>query len=155
VSASCLLQAGISQQMQAGDQQSRDRPSFKQQSRWLTSTGAFWPTPTRPDQQAQEYSIVERFVPGELCVDEIGGVPSPANTQTRFVCYIERMRLCRLAPFGLWSISRSDIKHWSREDCDWGGGGQYVGQTGRLTELLFTVQRPDLGWQVLRRIVAS
>ena len=24
--------------------------------------------------------------------------------------------------------------------------------TGRLTELLFTVQRPELGWQVLRRM---
>lgn len=152
MSASCLLQAGISQQMQAGDQQSRDRPSFKQQSRWLTSTGAFY---LAPRGAAGTGILVERFVPEELCVDEIGVVPSPANTQTRFVCYIERMRLCRLAPFGLWSISRSDIKHWSREDCDWGGGGQYVGQTGRLTELLFTVQRPDLGWQVLRRIEAS
>ena len=44
-----------------------------------------------------------------------------------------------LAPYGLWSISRSDTAHWSREDCDWGGGGQYVGQTGRLAEMLFTV----------------
>ena len=57
-----------------------------------------------------------------------------------------------LAPFGLFSISRSDLKHFSREDCDWGGGGQYVGMTGRLTELLFTVQRPELGFQVLRRM---
>ena len=49
---------------------------------------------------------------------------------------------------GLWSIARSDVVHWSREDCDWGGGGQYVGQTGRLAEMLFTLQRPELGWQV-------
>jgi len=49
---------------------------------------------------------------------------------------------------GLWSIARSDVVHWCREDCDWGGGGQYVGQTGRLAEMLFTLQRPELGWQV-------
>ena len=53
---------------------------------------------------------------------------------------------------GLWSIARSDHVHWSREDCDWGGGGQYVGQTGRLAEMLFTLQRPELGWQVVQRM---
>ena len=57
-----------------------------------------------------------------------------------------------LAPTGLWSISRSDTMHWSREDCDWGGGGQYVGQTGRLAEMLFNVGRAELGWQVVQRM---
>ena len=56
-----------------------------------------------------------------------------------------------LAPYGLWSIARNDRTHWSREDCDWGGGGQYVGQTGRIAELLFTMNRPDIGFEVLAR----
>ena len=82
-----------------------------------------------------------------------------------------------LAPTGLWSIARSDTVHWSREDCDWGGGGQYVpsthdllyrnqlgsdlsvcigryvGQSGRLAEMLFTLNETAKGFDLMKRMV--
>ena len=44
---------------------------------------------------------------------------------------------------GLWSIARSDVVHWSREDCDWGGGGQYVNQAS-FEAVAAGLQRSDL-----------
>lgn len=56
-----------------------------------------------------------------------------------------------LGPFGMYSVSRLDRTHWDLEDTDWGGGGQYIGATLRIGELLYRVGQPDLAWDVLSR----
>lgn len=65
------------------------------------------------------------------------------------------------APYGMFSISRSDDLHWDREDCDWGGGGMYVGVPGRIAETLFKLARgndndatfySEKGWEIMARI---
>jgi hypothetical protein len=53
-----------------------------------------------------------------------------------------------LGPYGMFSIARSDSAHWDREDCDWGGGGSYVGQPLRIAEALYRLD-PDKAWEVL------
>jgi cellobiose phosphorylase len=37
------------------------------------------------------------------------------------------------------------------EDCDWGGGGQYVGQPLKIVEMLFDLGEADRAWQLLWR----
>ena len=56
-----------------------------------------------------------------------------------------------LAPFGMYSISLSDRDHWDMEDCDWGGGGQYVGQTLKIAGSLYACGEADRAWHVLSR----
>ena len=56
-----------------------------------------------------------------------------------------------LAPYGMYSIALSDREHWDMEDCDWGGGGQYVGQTLKTAETLYDIGEADLAWQILSR----
>jgi len=56
-----------------------------------------------------------------------------------------------LAPYGMYSISLSDNNHWDMEDCDWGGGGQYVGQTLRIAESLYSCGEADRAWELLSR----
>ena len=56
-----------------------------------------------------------------------------------------------LAPYGMYSISLSDTDHWDMEDCDWGGGGQYVGQSLRIAENLYLCGEADRAWQLLSR----
>ena len=48
-----------------------------------------------------------------------------------------------LAPYGMYSISLSGNDHWDMEDCDWGGGGQYVGQSLRIAESLYSCSEAD------------
>ena len=55
-----------------------------------------------------------------------------------------------LGPYGMFSIARSDSAHWDREDCDWGGGGSYVGQPLRIAEALYRLDS-DKAWDVLSR----
>lgn len=67
-----------------------------------------------------------------------------------------------LAEFGLFSISRADTLHWDREDCDWGGGGAYVGQPGKIADALFklasdgpksTTNFAEKAWQIIGRML--
>ena len=54
-------------------------------------------------------------------------------------------------PFGLHSIARSDLTHYDREDCDWGGGGQFVGMPLRITESLFRMGERRAAWDLMKR----
>jgi glycogen debranching enzyme len=56
-----------------------------------------------------------------------------------------------IAPYGMYSISLSDHDHWDMEDCDWGGGGQYVGQTLRIADNLYACEEAERAWQLLSR----
>jgi hypothetical protein len=56
-----------------------------------------------------------------------------------------------LAPYGIFSISPGDRAHWDREDCDWGGGGQYVGCPLRITESLYRLGESEKAWELLSR----
>jgi hypothetical protein len=56
-----------------------------------------------------------------------------------------------LGPYGMYSIALSDDAHWDMQDCDWGGGGQYVGQSLRIAESLFRMEESKRGWDVLSR----
>lgn len=56
-----------------------------------------------------------------------------------------------LAPYGMYSIALSDQEHWDMEDCDWGGGGQYVGQSLRVAESLYSCGEAERAWQLLSR----
>jgi hypothetical protein len=63
-------------------------------------------------------------------------------------------RICEgefIAPYGMYSISLSDRDHWDMEDCDWGGGGQYVGQTLRIADDLYACGEVERAWQLLSR----
>jgi hypothetical protein len=56
-----------------------------------------------------------------------------------------------LGPYGMFSIARSDRAHWDREDCDFGGGGQYIGQPLRIAESLYRMGENQNAWDVLSR----
>jgi glycogen debranching enzyme len=56
-----------------------------------------------------------------------------------------------LGPYGMYSIALSDEEHWEMQDCDWGGGGQYVGQSLRIAESLYRMEEPERAWDVLSR----
>ena len=56
-----------------------------------------------------------------------------------------------LGPYGMYSIALSDEEHWDMEDCDWGGGGQYVGQPLSIAESLYRMEEPERAWDVLSR----
>lgn len=56
-----------------------------------------------------------------------------------------------LGPFGIYSISPQDTIHYDQEDADWGGGGQYVGMTLRLVEVLYRLGHCNLAWDILTR----
>ncbi len=77
---------------------------------------------------------------------------------TRSTDHAHKMRLVEhlkdgefLAPFGMTSISQADYIHYDREDCDWGGGGQYVGQPLKVVEQLFRLGLSDAPWNLLKR----
>ena len=56
-----------------------------------------------------------------------------------------------LGPYGMYSIALSDEEHWDMQDCDWGGGGQYVGQPLSIAESLYRMEEPERAWDVLSR----
>lgn len=56
-----------------------------------------------------------------------------------------------LAPYGMYSIALSDRDHWDMEDCDWGGGGQYVGQTLKIAGSLYACGEAERAWHLLSR----
>jgi hypothetical protein len=51
----------------------------------------------------------------------------------------------------MYSIALSDDAHWEMQDCDWGGGGQYPGQSLRIVESLFRLEEPERAWDLLSR----
>ena len=53
--------------------------------------------------------------------------------------------------FGLHSIAPSDRIHYDREDCDWGGGGQYIGMSARIIESLYRLGERATAWDILKR----
>ena len=53
--------------------------------------------------------------------------------------------------FGLHSIAPSDRIHYDREDCDWGGGGQYIGMSARIVESLYRLGERATAWDILKR----
>lgn len=56
-----------------------------------------------------------------------------------------------LGPLGMYSISKADRVHWDLEDVDFGGGGQYTGETLRVIESLYRLRYPELAWDLLAR----
>ena len=56
-----------------------------------------------------------------------------------------------LGPYGMYSIARSDRVHYDREDCDWGGGGQYVAAPPRIAESLYRLGEGKVAWDILSR----
>lgn len=56
-----------------------------------------------------------------------------------------------LAPYGMFSISKSDPVHWDLEDVDWGGGGQYAGKPLRIAESLYQLGYAETAWDLLNR----
>ncbi len=58
-----------------------------------------------------------------------------------------------LGPFGFYSIAHSDSIHFDREDCDWGGGGQYLGMATRIAESLYRLGERHVAWDVMKRCI--
>jgi len=56
-----------------------------------------------------------------------------------------------LAPYGMFSISKSDSLHWDRIDADFGGGGQYSGATLRIANDLYKNGFSQIGFEILKR----
>jgi hypothetical protein len=56
-----------------------------------------------------------------------------------------------LATYGMFSISPTDHRHFDLEDCDWGGGGQYVGQSLKIVEMLYRIRESGRAWDLLSR----
>jgi hypothetical protein len=56
-----------------------------------------------------------------------------------------------LGKFGIYSIARKDSVHWDLIDSDWGGGGQYAGNPGRISRNLYKQGFAELAWDILKR----
>lgn len=56
-----------------------------------------------------------------------------------------------LAPYGLYSISKTDTLHFDQIDADFGGGGQYMGMTLRIANNLFENGEQEKGLMILER----
>ena len=56
-----------------------------------------------------------------------------------------------MAPYGLYSISKTDSMHWDRMDADFGGGGQYTGMTLQIAKNLYLNGYPGKAYEVLKR----
>jgi hypothetical protein len=54
--------------------------------------------------------------------------------------------------YGASSVSAADSMHFEFNDPDWGGSGAYTGDTPQLSMLLYGIERPDLGFDVLNRL---
>lgn len=56
-----------------------------------------------------------------------------------------------LGPHGMYSIARTDRRHWDLDDVDWGGGGQYTGMPLRTAESLWRMGHAARAWDILER----
>jgi len=56
-----------------------------------------------------------------------------------------------LGKFGTYSQARRDSVHWDLLDADFGGGGQYAGMCGKISENVYKYGFPELGWNILSR----
>jgi hypothetical protein len=71
------------------------------------------------------------------------------HQQQRMIAHITEGEF--LGPYGMYSIAKTDEKHWELMDMDWGGGGQYTGMPLRIAETLYRLGYSELGWNILAR----
>ncbi len=57
-----------------------------------------------------------------------------------------------LGEFGMFSISKKDLKHFDLLDCDFGGGGYYAGMPPKIALALYEHGQPEKGWDILKRV---
>jgi len=81
--------------------------------------------------------------------DVLDGQTVPPERKRRLIERIKEGEF--LGPYGMYSIARSDLAHWDREDCDFGGGGQYVGFPPQIAESLYRMNEKEKAWDVLSR----
>jgi hypothetical protein len=92
-----------------------------------------------------------QFVLSYHLFDVLDGQTVPPDRKRRLAAWIKEGEF--LGPYGMFSIARSDQAHWDREDCDFGGGGQYIGQPLRVAESLYRMGENEKAWDVLSRCV--
>ncbi|MHC4873733.1 MAG: MGH1-like glycoside hydrolase domain-containing protein [Planctomycetota bacterium] len=58
-----------------------------------------------------------------------------------------------LGRYGVHSISPQDTLHYEVIDTDWSGNGCFTGDAQNLVETLYEIDKPDLAWKVLQRLL--
>jgi hypothetical protein len=81
--------------------------------------------------------------------DILGANWLSAHQRLRLIAHITEGEF--LGPYGMYSIAKSDERHWDLMDADWGGGGQYTGMPLRIAETLYRLGYSELGWDILAR----